>query len=84
MNDAEDTERRLNDALTCVQGTSTTNPRVVVDGIEFTNLDVDVLADWIHFQIRQARDRGGDPVTTVLGILLVGYYLGLEDGRATT
>ena len=71
MNDAEETRRRLNEALTRVQGTSATDPRVVVDGIAYTNLDV--------FQIEQARDSGGDPVTIVMAILLVGYSLGLED-----
>ena len=83
MNDAEGTRRRLNEALTLVQGTSATDPQVVVDGIVYTNLDVGVLNDWIRFQIEQARDSGGDPVTTVMAILLVGYYLGLEDGRAS-
>ncbi|MHB8692573.1 MAG: hypothetical protein ACYDHH_15150 [Solirubrobacteraceae bacterium] len=84
MSDAEETRRRLNEALTCVQGMSAADPRVVVDGITYTNLDVGVLEDRVRFQIGQARDRGADPVTTVMGILLVYYYLGLEDGRASS
>ena len=83
MNDPDETQRRLNEALACVQGTHATDPWVVVDGIRYTNLDVGVVADWIRFQIRQARDSGGDPVATATGILLVGYYLGLKDGRAS-
>jgi hypothetical protein len=57
--------------------------RVVVDGVSFTNLDVGVLEEWIRFQMQTASQSGADPVTTVMGILLVGYYLGLKDGRAS-
>ena len=83
MGNTEETRRRLDEALTCVQGLSATDLQVVINGIAYTNLDADVLTDWIRFQIKQARDSGGDPVTAVFGIALVGYYLGLRDGRAS-
>ena len=84
MANAEETRRRLEEALVGVQGWSATDLRVVVDGVSYTNLDVRVLDEWVRFQMQTASQGGADPVTTVLGILLVGYYLGLHDGRART
>jgi hypothetical protein len=84
MANADETRRRLEEALVGVQGWSATDLRVVVDGVSYTNLDVSVLDEWVRFQLQTASQGGADPVTTVLGILLVGYYLGLQDGRART